>query len=471
MSATDPSPTQDRGEEIVLTVGPPAHGGHCVARPQGDPEGPVVFVRHALPGETVRARLTSRSARSWRAETTEVLSASPDRVEPAWAQAGVGGVGGGELSHVALGAQRTWKRWVLADCLRRIGGPQVAQAAAGLAEAVKGTIPVEPMPSERQAEASQDAAVRALAGTATRTRVSLTLTADGELGMHGFRSGQVLPLACLPLAVPEIQALGLTERGVWRRGLRPGDTVQAVAPSKGQPLVMAAKQVLDHRARPTRRRRVDEVVDAAGLGLGRLSYSVHVDGFWQVHRDAPATLVDRVVRAALAPEPVATGSESIQAPAPLEARKELKVLELYAGAGLFTLPLALLAGQVRSLEGSQKAVRDARRTLHEHAGAHLFAGRVNGRSVAGVGGAFDGGDTSADVVVLDPPRAGAGREVVEAVSALGARRVVLVACDPASLARDLATFLGRGYQLAAMSALDMFPHTHHFETIAVLELA
>lgn len=453
--------------EVVLKVGAPAHGGHCVSRLEQDPTGPVVFVRHALPGETVRARVTSRGARSWRAETTEVLTASPDRVAPAWDQAGAGGVGGGELSHVALPAQRTWKRWVLADCLRRIGGPEVVEAVADLPRAQGGSVLVEALPSEAQAETAPSPRERARAGTGTRTRISLAVAPDGRLGMHGFRSQEVLALHDLPLAVPEIQALGLTERACWRRGLRPGDTVRAVAPSAGEPLVLAGRQVLNAQGRPTPRRRVDEVVDASGLGLGRLRYSLHADGFWQVHRQAPQVLVDRVVRAALAERPTAVGSR--EGAGSLPASPGTKVLELYAGAGLFTLPLSLLAGQVRSLEGAQIAVHDARRNLHEQASARLFAGRVTARSVAGVGGAFGDGQEAADVVVLDPPRAGAGREVVEAVCALGPRRVVLVACDPAALARDLGTFLRRGYRLRDLSALDLFPHTHHFETVAVLE--
>ena len=124
-----PAPASGRTgarEELVLDVGAPAHGGHCVARTVEDPTGRVIFVRHALPGERVRAVLTQKTSKIWRADAVEVLSASPDRVTPVWPEAGAGGVGGGELSHVALGAQRTWKRWVLADCLRRIGGEDVA---------------------------------------------------------------------------------------------------------------------------------------------------------------------------------------------------------------------------------------------------------------------------------------------------------------------------------------------------------
>ena len=116
-SADQPAPSRGESRELTLAVGAPAHGGHCVARPVDDPGGRVIFVRHALPGETVRARLTEMTSRTWRADAVEILQSSPDRVESVWPEAGPGGVGGGELAHVALDAQRTWKRWVLADCL------------------------------------------------------------------------------------------------------------------------------------------------------------------------------------------------------------------------------------------------------------------------------------------------------------------------------------------------------------------
>ena len=452
-----PAPSRGRPRELTLTVGAPAHGGHCVARPVDDTDGRVIFVRHALPGETVRARLTEMTSRTWRADAVEVLQASPDRVESIWPEAGPAGVGGGELAHVALGAQRTWKRWVLADCLRRIGGQEVADAVASLPEASAGAaVPIEPMPTDAAAQASTSARRRALAGTATRTRVSLTVNDDGEPGMHAFRSGTVLPLRRLPLAVPAITEIGLLERSRWRAHYRPGMRIEAIAPSGGEPVVLLDDRLLTAQARSTGRRRVQEIVDASALGLGELTYSVHAGGFWQVHVDAPRVLVERVVRAALGEN--------------LERAAGSRVLELYSGAGLFTLPLAALVGsggQVLSLEGSEQAVRDARRTLHEHPGARLAAGRVSARSVHELAASFAAGRP--DVVVLDPPRQGAGREIIEAVAALGAERIVLLACDPAALARDLGTLLQAGYGLGAMSALDMFPHTHHFETIAVLD--
>ena len=460
-------------ELLELDAGAPAHGGFCVARKDDDPTGVVVLVRHCLPGERVRARVTARASRVWYAEAVEVLRASPDRVSPVWAEAGPGGVGGGELSHVALGAQRTWKRWVLADCLRRIGGGDVVQAVEALPGAAPGrAVAVEAMPSELAAQASDDPRTRARAGTRTRTRVSLEVTAQGRAGMHGFRSGQVLEVRQLPLAVAPIQQLGLTQDRRWRHHYRPGARLTAVAPSTGEPLVVVGEEVLTARARPTGRRRVTEVVDATALGLGELRYQVHVGGFWQVHRDAPRVLTERVVRAVVEDHSTAAGSRPGAGAQGAGLRADgLRVLELYSGSGLLTLPLAALGARVTCLEGSAQAVADARRNLHDHPDARLVTGAVTADSVTELGSSFGPGREGADVVVLDPPRRGAGRRVVEAVAALGPSRVVLVACDPAALARDLAAFLGLGFRLGDLAALDMFPHTHHLEALAVLERA
>ncbi|MFA6047083.1 MAG: TRAM domain-containing protein, partial [Phycisphaerales bacterium] len=102
---------------ITVRIGAPAHGGHCIARH----EGRAVFVRHALPGELVEARVTSGepTARFWTADAVKVLEASDDRVESPWPEAGPGGVGGGELGHVALAAQREWKLAVVKEAFDR----------------------------------------------------------------------------------------------------------------------------------------------------------------------------------------------------------------------------------------------------------------------------------------------------------------------------------------------------------------
>lgn len=412
---------------IELEVGAPAHGGHCVARH----EGRVVFVRHTLPGEHVRARVLDERSRLWRAETVEVLRPSPDRVPSVWPEAGPGGVGGGELAHVALPAQRAWKEQVLADTLRRIGGERLAEDVAA---ALGGPLRVE-------APAGDDDA----GGLGTRTRIELTVAGSGRAGMHRYRSHDVVPLTQLPLAAPELVGLGLLGAGVrWRRAWRPGSRVEALAPSAGDPLVL----VDGEPTRPGRavgsdpRRTVREKVRTP---VGEFTYRVSAAGFWQVHRRAPETLVAAVLAAA--------------DPQPGE-----RVVELYAGAGLLSVPLATAVGEtgsVLTLEGNARAVRDARRNLHDHPWAELRHGRVEARSVAAA--------DRADVVVLDPPRTGAGRGVIEAAAALAPTRIVYVACDPAALARDLRVAADAGYAVRGLRGFDLFPHTHHVEAVAVLQ--
>ncbi|WP_448072101.1 class I SAM-dependent RNA methyltransferase [Georgenia yuyongxinii] len=460
-------------EEHEVTVEAPAHGGHCVARLDDR----VVFVRHTLPGERVRIRITEKRSRFWRADAVEVLDASADRVPSVWPEAGPGGVGGGELAHVALPAQRQWKAQVLAETLRRIGGEEVA-ADVDAAAAVDRRHPQGGGAGEHPGVAGEHrgvagehrgsagehrgvagehrgsaggptVAVEALpgdddrGGLGTRTRIDLTVDATGLAGMHRFRSHDVLALREMPLADPALLTLDLLGETAWRRAWHPGARVEAVAPSAGEPMVLVDGEVATLRKRSgPPRRAVRERVESS---VGELTYRVSATGFWQVHRLAATTLVEAVLAAA----------------GPLAGRR---VLELYSGAGLLTLPLARstgAGGAVLSLEGAEDAVRDARRNLHEHPDTLLHHGRVDPAAVAELG-------EQADVVVLDPPRAGAGAGVMHAVADLSPETIVHVACDPAALARDLRAARERGYTVAAVRAFDLFPHTHHFEVVAAL---
>ena len=404
------------GEELVeLEVGPVAHGGHCVARLHGR----VVFVRHALPGERVRARLTEHGEgrRFWRADAVEVMEASPDRVPSVWPAAGPGGVGGGELAHVALPAQRVWKAAVLDEQLRRL-----AHLDLGVA------VLAAPGDDER-------------GGLAYRTRIDLVADTTGRAGMRRFRSHEVQALDSMPLATEAIAALGIFDRR-WPAGSR----IEAVAPAGGDdPLVLLDGAPFDlRRGRPDLRPNARTSVRESAAGH---EYRVSAAGFWQVHRAAPDVLVNAV----LAGVGDVTGAT---------------VADLYAGAGLFTVPLADAVGgggAVVSVEGDARAVRDARRTLHDRPHVALHHG-----DVAEVLAEADD-VVHADVVVLDPPRTGAGRRVVDAVVGLRPERVVYVACDPAALARDVGLLGAAGYRPTSVQGFDLFPHTHHLEAVAVLE--
>ncbi len=394
---------------LDLEIGPAVHGGHCLARH----EGRVVFVRHALPGERVHARLTEQRRKGyWRADAVEIVDASPDRVESVWPEAGPGGVGGGELAHVALPAQRRWKRDVVVESL-------VPHGRRDAEDPLLTALTVEPVPGD-------------VDGLGTRTRIELAVDDRGRAGMHRHRSHEVVPLTTMPLADPRIADLDL-----WSRRWPAGSRLDAVAPSDGDPVVL-----VDGAPARGGRTHVREHVAVAGRDH---RYRLAASGFWQVHRGAPELLARTVLERAR-PEP---GQH---------------VVDAYSGAGLLSVPLAVAVGEsghVHAIEGDAQAGKDARRNAHGL--PHL---RLQTADVAAALSEIEG---RPDVVVLDPPRAGAGTDVVRRIADLGVPRVVYVACDPAALARDVAAASELGYEMTSLDGFDLFPHTHHVECVAVLE--
>ncbi len=391
------------GDQVELDVGPVAHGGHCVARLEGQ----VVFVRHALPGERVRAMITEGDATSryLRADAVEVQLASPERVAPPCPYAGPGRCGGCDWQHATPAAQRALKADVVMEQLRRLGGVDrqvVVQALAG----------------------DDD-------GLGWRTRVQFAVRPDGRPGLRRHRSHEVIPIDRCLIAHPAVD-----ETGVLHRRWRGRDVAEVIIGADGPPLVLVDGQT--EGGRPGRRAAVTEVA------LGR-RWRVSGSGFWQVHPAAADTLAAAVL-GLLAPRPGEHG------------------LDLYSGVGLFSAALALAvgdAGSVVAVEAGVDAVGDARRNLHDLPTVRLVEADVEewlGRP----------GLPQADVVVLDPPRSGARRTVVTRVAGLGPRAIAYVACDPAALARDLAFFRGEGYELADLLAYDLFPMTHHVECVALL---
>lgn len=363
---------------MIVTVGAPAAGGACVGRL---PDGRVVFVRHSLPGETVRIEVTSDGARFVRADAVEVLDGSPDRVTPPCPYAGPGGCGGCDWQHASADAQVRLKTSLVAEQLQRVA----RFAWDGTVEAVEPRF-------------------------AWRTRAQW---AQG-VGFHAHRSDRVVPVdACLltvepappgPLgAVVEVGAVGtqrcVTVDGAGRGGLRVGV-------------------------------------------LGR-SFEVAAGGFWQVHVAAPEVLATAVLEL-LDPQP----GES--------------ALDLYAGVGLFACLLGERvgpAGSVLAVEAGSRACADAARNSADLPWVKVRTEMVSPALVR---------RHPADLVVLDPPRAGAGLEVSRALAATRPRALAYVSCDPATFARDLRVFLDAGWEVAALRALDLFPQTEHVEIVCGL---
>lgn len=382
------------GTALRLTVGAPAHGGHCVARHQGR----AVFVRHALPGEVVDAVITEGGdeARFWRADAVAVVEASPHRVASAWPQAGPDGVGGGELAHVALPAQRQWKFDVLREAFDRFAGLEFPGD-------------VKAAPGDEQS-----------GGLGYRTRVTAVAGPTGRAAMRKHRSWDAVELESMPLAVPS------AERVLLGTQVEPG-TRFTVAASSGGDVAVA----VEGQSSPF-------VTERVSTPSGPVEYRVRADGFWQVHTQAPQLLVDAVLD---------------------HLEGATRVLDLYAGSGLFGVAIAAQGIDVTLVEFDRRAAKDAEHNVRAWPHATVVPGDVRRALASGSLKGFD-------AVVLDPPRSGAGAKTLDQLVALGPDVVVYVACDPVALARDVSLLQERGYALESAQGLDLFPMTHHVETVA-----
>ncbi len=443
------------GQVIQVTPGDVAHGGWCVARPD---EGPVVFVRHALPGETVLARVTDVTSRLARAEAVDILKPSPDRVEPPCPHAVPGGCGGCDWQHAALPAQRSLKAAVVRQQLKRLAG-------------LDREVVVEALPGDEEAGGPESPGP----GLGWRTRVQFAVRPDGVAGLRVHRSHEVVDIGTCPIADPAITDLGLTamrwpatssveavvatgsgERAVIISaspgGRPPGPPASGGAPPPRAPLAAGADSVLrraGHRLTPVRGRTY-----LSHRAAGR-DWRVSAGVFWQVH-PAAADVLTEAVMSALGPRP---GDVAI---------------DLYCGAGLFAGALAPAVGPdgtVVGIEAEAAAVRDARHNLREWPWARVHKGDVAAAlRRGGRPGAKERTLPAARLVVADPPRAGLAREVIDYLSAAehGAARFAYVSCDPATLARDVGLLVAGGWELAELRAFDAFPMTHHVECVATL---
>lgn len=387
------------GATIDLDITGMAHGGEAVGRHGGR----VVFVRGTLPGERVRATITSAPGhgRFLRAIATEVLEGTAGRVTPPCRYAGR--CGGCDWQHIDVHVQRRLKADVVRDQLTRLGGEPADRWSELVVERVPGETPQ---------------------GLHWRTRMRYAVDDAGRPGLRGYHSHEVVPIEECLIAVRDIgSAEVLTREWLGARELL------AVKPG-GQPVVLP-----DPRPGAAR---VSEV--AAGR-----EWTFDATAFWQVHVGAAQVLVDSVL-SALTPRP---GEH---------------LLDLYSGVGLFAgaiAPLLGAGGRVDAVEADEVAGRGARRSLHDEVTVHLHLDRVDQWLRTS-------GLRRCDLVVLDPPRSGAGREVMERICRLRPRAIAYVACDPAALARDIATAKTAGWHLADVRALDLFPMTHHVECVALL---
>ena len=424
-----------RDQRIEVTVERAVYRGQGLARHEGQ----VVFVPRGLPGDVLRVRVASVTPGYVKAEIEEVVTAGPGRSDarcPYFAQCG-----GCAYQHLDPAAQAALKESVLRDALRRAG------------TAWEGPIVVRPSPPE---------------GWRTRATLHVEQGRDGvRLGFHREASHDVVDIErCLQLSAPMMAgARGLRDALAARPGLaRAVRDVELAESFDGRRLVASLETTLDPKEASGAASLGDAVPSLTGLGLvageGRrrrflllrgdahvdatvhgLHLRAHVQSFFQANR----FLVDALVQEVLDRTP-AGGS----------------VLDLYAGVGLFALPLGRRAEEVRGLELSPNAVEDARANAAAAGLSHVRIHSGDVREMAELPPRPD------ERIVLDPPRTGAGADVVRMVAARKPSSVVYVSCDPPTLGRDLKVFAAEGYAPDSIAAFDLFPDTFHVETVVHL---
>lgn len=390
-----------------MTVEKLVYGGDGLARLDGR----VVFAPFCLPGERIRAAAERERPGLVRARTLEVLEAAPERVNAGCEY--FGRCGGCHYQHAPYEYQLAAKCDILEEELRRLARttpPEKIELVAA-----------EPW------------------GYRNRAQFHLE---DGRLGYHEARSHRVWGIDHCPIASPGVnQAIGalnqMMHEGRWPRFVR---TLEVFTDEHQTQL-----NVLE-TARPVARRFFDWCKERIpGLVEGALDYRgefrVSSNSFFQVNR----FLLDRLVEVAT------RGVEGETA------------LDLYAGVGLFSLALARRFHTVTAVEAGGGAVRDLRfnaeraglsRLRTEHATAEAYLEKLY---------------AVPDFVLLDPPRTGAGKIMVARLCEMKPRAVVIVACDPATLSRDIAGLIAGGYRIAHMALVDLFPQTFHMETVVRLE--
>jgi len=376
-------------------------------------DGRVVFVRHSLAGELVEVEPTQITSKFMRADAVRVLEASSERVSPPCPYAHPGGCGGCDLQHASLRAQAQWKASLVREHLSRIAGVTLEVEVVGAPVEAKGS----------------------------RTRLRCAVDEQGRLGLRASRSHDLVVLDHCWIAAERLRPAFTTR---WHGA----EEVELRAIGEGEPFAVVRRE--------TERGTLVEVCSLRGepldpsvksrVRVGEHVFSVSPQSFWQAHRSAPDVLVDLVRQFT-------------------DVKEGEHAVDLFSGVGLFTVSLAKsvgASGRVTAVESSPHAVRDARENTEGVGAVKVREWMVSARSV-------NDAVAPGDVVVLDPPRHGLAKGVVETLVRRAPRRVVYVSCDPATFARDLKAFLMGGFTLVDLRVIDLFPMTEHVEIVGLLD--
>ena len=422
-----PLPAPDTAVEITAL----SHDGRGIARLAGK----AMFVEDALPGENVRFRIYRRRREFDEAQVTEVLQASAQRVQPRCAHFGT--CGGCVLQHLAPEAQVAAKQQTLLDNLERIGSLRPMQVGAPLLGPVWGY--------RRRARLSayRDPGGKVLVGFTERHRHRVTglqqcHVLDPKVGGLIDELSAVLSGLSIPDKIPQLEVAVGDDATVL--------VMKTLAPPTDADMQKLAAFGQQHGLRVLLQGDGTPPELHYRLAESDIEIAFQPADFIQVNGEMNRRLVQLAVEA-------------------LDPRPDEDVLDLFAGLGNFTLPLARRARSVLGVEGEAELVARARRNASNNGItnaafelANLFDEKQHGSWAK----------RQYSRILLDPPRAGA-REIIAQFPKLKARRIVYVSCHPATLARDARLLADQGWQLTRAGVLDMFPHTAHVESMAVFD--
>ena len=392
-----------------------AHGGSGIGRLDGR----VVFTPGVIPGEVVEVEIVEDSKNSlWRAQPVKIVSPSPHRIPHIWPEADLSRpwamrAGGADYGHIELSRQRALKTDILRDALHRFGG---------LSGDLVDSLVVQGVAGDDKKN-----------GLAWRTRVSLHADPEGRLGPYAEKSHTVIPVRSLPLATENIQNCGVLDSTY--QGAESVHVVDALS---------GVRLIIDNQ----KPQELSEFVSGVEFRLSDQT-------FWQVHHQAPEVLQGALTRAVQ------------QARLDPTARNA----DLYCGVGLLGAALANISPSTLTLTGvesEESALPYLMQNLDDTTTLTPVADRVDRwlrREVKGLSAAT-AGEWSRATVILDPPRSGAKSDVISSLEKLAPAQIIYVACDPVALGRDTGLLCTAGYDMVFVEAWDLFPHTHHMETIA-----
>ncbi len=440
------------GDEFETDFGDLLANGQAVGRIGGM----VVFVTGPLPGERARVRITLVKSTYAVGDLIELIDRSPDRATPFCDVFGI--CGGCQVQHLGYSAQLVWKRRLVRDALQRIGAVQDPQVA-----------PTIGLDNPRAYRNKMSLVVEDVAG---RRR----------FGFYQTRSHAVVPIVACPVVLPQLDSYI-------------GDLESAAADPKSAPAFEGARHVIARAGRASAQAVLSVTTDRRSPALARAAPALAqhfkgLVGLGNSYEPASPNAVMGRKHATLAGTPEMNedidGVQFRVSPASFfQINSEMvgkifaylaphvqtapAIVDLYCGAGTFTLFFAKVGSRVMGIEENPHAVAEARQNavLNGVQDRTTFVcGLVERVLNAGPGA---GALRTADVVFLDPPRKGSDIATLNALAAAGVARIWYLSCNPATLARDVAQLAKCGYQLGVVQPFDMFPQTGHIEALAFLE--